>query len=137
MVPPSRPSAAPPPPDPSEVQEVVDLVGAWTTVPDVAERCGVPLSRVRQWVADRELLTLRFGERGVASIPARFVTDEGPRPDLRGTFTLLADGGMSDLEVIRWLFTPDDALSVPGAPMDALEAGFKTEVRRRAQVLAF
>ena len=52
-------------------------------------------------------------------------------------FTLLADGGMDDLEVIRWLFTPDDALSVPGAPMDALEAGFKTEVRRRAQVLAF
>ncbi len=137
MVPPPRPPAAPPTPEPDEVQEVVDLVGEWTTVPDIAERCGVSLARVRQWVDDRELLTLRFGERKVASVPARFVTDEGPRGDLPGTFTLLADGGMNDLEIIRWLFTPDDALSVPGAPIDALEAGFKAEVRRLAQVLAF
>ena len=36
---------------------------------------------------------------------------------------------------MRWLFTPDDSL--PGTPADALRAGRKTEVRRRAQALAF
>jgi excisionase family DNA binding protein len=113
------------------------LVGEWLTVPDIAERLGVPLSRVRQYIADRDLLALRTGERNVVSIPAKFLGDSGPRPELRGTFTVLADGGMSDEEILRWLFTPDPTLPVPGAPIDALVAGHKTEVRRRAQVTAF
>ena len=53
------------------------------------------------------------------------------------TFTVLADGGMSDIEILRWLHTPDDTLPVPGAPIDAIHAGFKTEVRRRAMEEAF
>ena len=113
------------------------LVGDWLTVPDVAERWGVPLSRVRQHLADRELLSWRTGERHVVSVPAKFVGEQGPRPELRGTFTVLADGGMNDAEIQRWLFTPDPSLPVEGAPIDALAAGFKTEVRRRAQVTAF
>jgi hypothetical protein len=115
----------------------VELVGDWTTVPDIAERVGVPLSRVRQYLADRELISLRVGERNVVSVPVKFVTDQGPRPELRGTFTVLADGGMDDEAILRWLFTPDDTLPVEGAPIDALLAGHKTEVRRRAQVMAF
>lgn len=113
------------------------LVGQWLTVPDVAERLGVPLSRVRQMVADREVLAARIGERKVTAIPAKFVDENGPRPDLRGTFTVLADGGMDDTEIIEWLHTPDATLPVEGAPIDALCAGHKTEVRRRAQELAF
>ncbi|WP_411285278.1 Rv2175c family DNA-binding protein [Lapillicoccus sp.] len=113
------------------------LVGEWTTVPDIAERVGISLARVRQHLADRELLSQRIGERGVVSVPAKFVTDEGPRFDLKGTFTVLADGGMNDEEILRWLFTPDETLPVEGAPIDALIAGHKTEVRRRAQALAF
>ena len=50
------------PTDPSET-DLESLVGDWLTVPDVAERLGVPLSRVRQWLADRELLGSRIGER--------------------------------------------------------------------------
>ncbi len=119
--------------DPAELER---LVGDWTTVPDIAERYRLPLSRVRQFLADRELLALRVGERRVLSIPAKFLGDDGPRPELKGTFTVLGDGGMDDTEILRWLFTTDATLPVEGAPIDALIGGFKTEVRRRAQVTA-
>jgi hypothetical protein len=69
-------------------------------------------------------------------VPSRFVNESGPLPELAGTFTVLADGRMSDAEILRWLFTPDDTLPVQGAPIDAIHAGFKTEVRRRAMEAA-
>lgn len=106
-------------------------------MPDAAEQLGVPLSRIRQLIADREVLSARVGERHVVAIPSKFFAESGPRPELRGTFTVLADGGMSDDEIIEWLFTPDPTLPVEGAPIDALRAGHKTEIRRRAQELAF
>ena len=128
--------STPPQPDDAAPSDLADLVGEWTTVPDIAERYRLPLARVRQLLADRELLSLRVGERRVVSIPAKFLGDDGPRPELKGTFTVLADGGMDDVEILRWLFTPDATLPVEGAPIDALIGGFKTEVRRRAQVEA-
>lgn len=112
------------------------LVGSWLTVPDVAERLAVPLSAVRRMIEDRELLAVRLGERRIVSVPEQFL-DERVLRHLRGTFTVLADGGMDDEEVLRWLFTPDPSLPVDGTPVDALEAGFKTEVRRRAMEQAF
>ncbi len=124
-----------PEPDPTS-PELEALVGEWLTVPDVAERLGVPLARVRQLLAARELLSARGGERHVVAIPARFLDESGPRTELKGTFTVLADGGMTDDEIIAWLFTPDPTLPVEGAPIDALHAGHKTEIRRRAQELA-
>ena len=117
-------------------QDLQDLVGDWLTVPDAAERLGVPLSRIRQWIADREVLAARVGERSVVAVPARFFDESGPRSDLKGTVTVLADGGMDDAEIIRWLFTPDETLPVDGAPIDALWAGHKREIRRRAQAEA-
>ncbi|MFC7594281.1 Rv2175c family DNA-binding protein [Terrabacter sp. GCM10028922] len=123
--------------DESPARDLESLVGEWLTVPDAAERLGVPLSRVRQLVSDRELLAARIGERRVTAIPAKFLDDTGPRPELRGTFTVLADGGLDDDEIIEWLFTPDPTLPVEGAPIDSLHAGHKTEIRRRAQELAF
>ncbi|MGL5818432.1 MAG: Rv2175c family DNA-binding protein [Phycicoccus sp.] len=111
---------------------VEGLVGRWLTIPDVAERVGVPVGSARRLVEDRELLAVRVGERGVLSVPEAFLDDDGPLPSLRGTFTVLADGGMDDIETIRWLFTDDDTLPVAGSPLDAIRAGFTTEVRRRA-----
>jgi excisionase family DNA binding protein len=113
------------------------LVGEWLTVPDLAQRLGVALSSARRLIADRELVATRIGERRVIAVPAKFVDESGPRPELKGTFTVLADGGMSDEEIIAWLFTADATLPVEGAPIDALRAGHKTEIRRRAQELAF
>ena len=123
------------PAEPTE-PSLEELVGDWLTVPDVAERLGVPLSTVRRMVEDRELLAARLGERRVVHVPARFL-DEKAMPHLKGTFTVLGDGGMDDEDILRWLFTPDATLPVEGAPIDALASGYKTEVRRRAMEAAF
>lgn len=123
------------PAEPTE-PSLEELVGDWLTVPDVAERLGVPLSTVRRMVEDRELLAARLGERRVVHVPARFL-DEKAMQHLKGTFTVLGDGGMDDEDILRWLFTPDATLPVEGAPIDALASGYKTEVRRRAMEAAF
>ena len=122
-------------------------VDAWLTVPDVAERIGGDVREVRRLLQDRSLIGMRQDD-GVFRVPERFLVDtaEGPAviTHLHGTLVLLADAGFSDAEAIRWLFTPDDSLPMPQpaqdrvpAPIDALAAGHKTEVRRRAQALAF
>lgn len=123
--------------DTTSEPDLEQLVGDWLTVPEIAERLHVPLSRVRGMLADRELIGARVGPNKAVKVPARFVGAEGPLPELRGTFTVLADGGMSDEESLRWLHTPDPTLPVGDSPIDALLAGHKTEVRRRAMELAF
>jgi hypothetical protein len=105
----------------------------WLTVPDVAERLDLTPSRVRRLIEDRYLLAVR--RNGVLMVPEVFLDDEGPRPELRGTAILLADNGFDDDEAMRWMLEPDDSLGV--APIDALLAGRKAEVRRVAQALAF
>ena len=109
---------------------------------------GTDLGRVRQLLHDRRIVGLRRGEPPVLRVPERFLV---PTPEggwqvlatLQGTFVLLADAGYSDEEAVRWLLTPDGSLPGSGpspegpAPVDSLAAGHKTEVRRRAQALAF
>lgn len=112
------------------------LVADWLTVPEVADRFSLRLSAARQLIVDREVLSARIGAGKVVAVPTRFFDDAGPRPELRGTFTVLADGGLRDDEIIEWLFTPDPTLPVAGAPIDAIWAGHKTEVRRRAMEIA-
>ncbi|WP_370892210.1 Rv2175c family DNA-binding protein [Janibacter sp. GXQ6167] len=109
-----------------------ELVGSWLTVPDLAERLGLPLSRVRGLIEDRELIASRVGPRQVVAVPEKFLDDEGVLPALRGTVTVLADGGFSDDEIIEWLFTADDTLPGGPTPIESIRAGHKTEVRRRA-----
>jgi hypothetical protein len=111
------------------------LVSDWLPLPDVAERLGLDVGKVRRLLQDRYLVATRRGERNVLSVPAALIADGAPLPELRGTLTVLADSGYDDEASLRWLFTPDDSL--PGTPVDALRAGRKTEVRRRAQALAF
>ena len=131
----SKPEA--PADDDLDNDDLQELVGQWLTVPDIGERMGIRLSDVRQMIEDRQVLGVRIGPRNVLSVPAKFFNDDGPLPELPGTFTVLGDSRMSDAQILRWLFTPDDTLPVQGAPMDALLAGFKTEVRRRAMEAAY
>jgi hypothetical protein len=126
-------SDVPPEPD----RDVEALVPEWLSLPEVAERLGLRLADARRLVEDRELLAVRIGERRALAVPAGFLGDDGPLHALRGTFTVLADGGMDDVEIVRWLHTPDPSLPVDGHPLDAIRAGFKTEVRRRAMEEAF
>jgi hypothetical protein len=102
-------------------------------LPDVAERLGLPVTKVRQALRDGQLVAIR--RDGVLYVPAVFLTDEGTIvKGLPGTITVLADAGFSQDEMIRWLFTQDDSL--PGRPIDQLRATGGREVKRRAQALA-
>lgn len=129
----SRSNAAP---TPDQLAEMERLVPAWTTVPDLAEEGGVPLSTVRTWLQEGDLVAIRRGERKVLSIPVTFVEDGAPLVPLKGTLSVLHDSGMSDAEAVLWLHTPDESLRT-GSPVEDLRAGFKTEIRRRAQEMAF
>lgn len=119
----------------AEVDEALDaLVGDWLTLPDVAQRLGVEVLAVRQLLRDGELAALRRGERNVLSVPGAFLDGAVIVKGLAGTLTVLGDSGFRPVEAVRWLFTDDD---LPGAPITALRENRGTEVRRRAQALAF
>lgn len=104
----------------------------WLTVPDLVGSLGLGVSRVRRLIEDRALLAVR--RDGVLQVPAVFIRDGEPLHELRGTLVVLADNGFDDDEAMSWLLERDDALDA--APIDALLAGRKAEVRRVAQALA-
>jgi Rv2175c C-terminal domain of unknown function len=105
----------------------------WLTIPDLVEELGVGVSRVRRLIEDRALLSASVD--GVQKVPALFVRDGEPLHELRGTLVVLADSGFSDVEAMNWLLAADEVLDA--APIDALRAGRKAEVRRVAQALGF
>ncbi|MEJ5866261.1 Rv2175c family DNA-binding protein [Pseudokineococcus sp. 5B2Z-1] len=119
----------------SALADLEGLVGEWWTLAEVAEHLDLSVSQVRRLVADRDLVAVRRGKPRADCVP-RALADPEPLRRLRGTAVLLADAGYSDAEALRWLFTPDPSL--PGTPVEALRAEHRTtEVRRRAQALAF
>ena len=115
--------------------DVDSLVDRWLSVPELAEHLGTDVVKTRQLLKDGQLVAVRRGERNVISVPAGFVVDGVIVKKLTGLLTLLADAGFDPNESIRWLFTVDPTL--PGTPMQALVDNRGTEVRRRAQALAF
>jgi hypothetical protein len=110
------------------------IVGDWLSVPDVAGRLGLPVSRVKQMLRDRKLLAVQR-PNGEFAIPAGFLDGNQVIQGLGGTLTLLFDCGFTETEALSWLFTADDSL--PGTPVQALAEHRRTEVNRRAQALAF
>jgi hypothetical protein len=110
------------------------LVGEWLSLPDVADRLGIPAGRVKQLLRDRKLLAVNRPE-GPLAVPAAFLDGSQIVKGLCGTLTLLRDCGFDELEAMRWLFTADDSL--PGTPIEAIARHRSTEVNRRAQALAF
>ncbi|GAB2473067.1 Rv2175c family DNA-binding protein [Streptosporangium sandarakinum] len=115
-------------------RETDQLVGEWLTLTEVARRLGLSAGRAKQLLKDRKLIGVRRGG-GEPQIPAVFLSDGDVLKGLPGTLTVLLDAGYDDVESLRWLFTPDDSL--PGSPVEAIVAGRHTEVKRRAQALAF
>ncbi|MEZ7007324.1 Rv2175c family DNA-binding protein [Streptomyces sp. AD55] len=110
------------------------LVPDWLTVPDIAERFGVEVTRVRQLIKEGQLLAVRRGENRALHVPAAFIDGDKVVKGLTGTLTLLRDDGFTPEEMVEWLFTPDPSL--PGTPAQALAENRGTEVKRRAQALA-
>ncbi len=105
----------------------------WLPLPDVAERLGVPVTKVHQMIRDRALLAVR--RDGVLRVPVELIAGHTVAKHLSGVLTLLFDAGYTEEEVLRWLYTADDTL--PGTPAAALDSGLATEVKRRAQALGF
>jgi hypothetical protein len=103
----------------------------WLTIPDLTELLGLKVSQVRRLIEDRALLALRVD--GVWKVPADFIKDAEPLSELRGTLVVLGDSGFTDEESMHWLLEEDDSLGT--APIAALRAGRKAEVRRVAQAL--
>ncbi|MBX7264713.1 DNA-binding protein [Micromonospora sp. Llam7] len=106
----------------------------WLTLPDVAERLDLPISKIHQMIRDRELLAVR--RDGVRRIPADLVANSIVLKHLPGVLTLLTDAGYDDEAALRWLYEPDDTLS-GGTPAAALAGDHAREVKRRAQALGF
>jgi hypothetical protein len=101
---------------------------------ECAARLGLPVTRVQQALRDGHLLAVRRG--GELVVPSVFLNDEGAIvKGLPGTITVLTDSGFTPNDIVRWLFTADDSL--PGTPIEALRTHRGTEVKRRAQALAF
>ncbi len=115
-------------------RETDQLIGEWLPLSEVATRLGISIGRAKQLLKDRKLIGVRR-EGGEPQVPAVFIRNGDVLKGLPGTLTVLADAGYDEVESLRWLFTADDSL--PGAPVDAIRAGRHTEVKRRAQALAF
>jgi len=119
----------------AQITPVADsLVGQWLSLAEVAERLGIPLSRIKQLLHDHKLLAVRRPD-GTMGVPAAFLNGHQIVKGLHGTLTLLFDCGFDEQEAVSWLFTADDTL--PGTPIQAMCEHRGTEVNRRAQALAF
>ncbi|WP_349864458.1 Rv2175c family DNA-binding protein [Leifsonia sp. WHRI 6310E] len=104
----------------------------WLTIPDLVDQLGIGVSRVRRLIEDRHLAAKRID--GVIKVPALFLRDGEPLPELQGTLVVLSDAGFDDDEAVDWMIEEEESLGT--SPIEALRSGRKAEVRRVAQALA-
>lgn len=110
------------------------LVADWLTWDQAAAQMGVTPATVRTLVRDHALAAAKPGPGAPQGVPALFLVDGEPVKGLPGLLTLLHDSGFDDRECIAWIFLDAD---LPGRPIDALHENRGSEVKRRAQALAF
>jgi hypothetical protein len=106
---------------------------AWITLPDIADKLDLSISKVNQLIRDGALLAVR--RDGVRVVPAELVANGTVLKHLPGVLTLLRDAGYNDEEALRWLYEPDDTLD--GNAAIGLGGPRAREVKRRAQALGF
>lgn len=104
------------------------------TLPETADRLGVVITRVHDMLTANKLIAHVID--GKRHIPEALFEQDEPTTGkfVPGVITLLTDGGYSDEEILRFLFTEDETL--PGRPVDALHGQLAREVLRRAQAMA-
>ncbi len=110
------------------------VVPEWNDWAETARELGVTVSRVRTLIKDHQLAAAVPSPGAGQKVPALFVQDGEIVKGLSGLVTLLHDGGYDDREIIAWLHTD---LDLPGRPIDALRENRGSEVKRRAQSMAF
>ncbi|AKS33622.1 Rv2175c family DNA-binding protein [Mycolicibacterium goodii] len=126
--------------------DVLDPDEAVYDLPTVAEILGIPVTKVHQQLRDGQLVAVR--RNGVVAVPRIFFDDGGHVVrSLPGLLVVLRDGGYRTNEILRWLFTPDESLTITrdgtterianARPVDALHSHQAREVVRRAQAMAY
>jgi hypothetical protein len=114
---------------------LADLVEEWLDWAAAADRLGVSVSKVRQLIREHQLAAAVPTPGAGQQVPAALIADGLIVKGVPGALTVLHDGGYDDRAALTWLFTPDDTL--PGRPIDALRENRGTEIKRRAQAMAF
>lgn len=114
--------------------DLAALVPDWIDWSDASKLLGVSVGRVRTMCREHELAQAVPSPGAGYKIPADFIQDGLVVKGLPGLLTVLHDGGYDDRECIAWLFTD---LELPGRPIDALRENRGSEVKRRAQSMAF
>lgn len=115
--------------------DLATLVGEWLDWAACGEALGISASRVRQLIREHQLAAAVPAPGAGQQVPAAFVQDGVVVKGVPGVVTVLHDGGYDDRAIITWLFSEDDSL--PGRPIDALRENRGSEVKRRAQAMAF
>ena len=110
-------------------------MGEWLDWSQAGDRLGVSVSKVRQLIREHQLAGAVPSPGAGQMVPAALIMDGEIVKGVPGVLTVLHDGGYSDREALVWLFTADD--TIPGRPIDALRENRGSEVKRRAQAMAF
>jgi len=114
--------------------DLAALVPDWLDWAETAVQLGVTVAKVRTMIRDHELAAAVPAPGEGQKVPAAFIQDGFPVKGLPGLLTMMHDNKYDDREVIAWLFLDQD---LPGRPIDALRENRGTEVKRRAQAMAF
>jgi len=114
--------------------DLAALVPEWIDWAETARRLGVSVGKVRTMIRDHELAAAVPAPGAGQQVPADFLQDGLVVKGLPGLLTVLHDGGYDDRECIAWLYSD---LDLPGRPIDALRENRGSEVKRRAQAMAF
>jgi hypothetical protein len=115
--------------------DLAQLVPEWIDWAEAARRLGVTVGKVRTMIREHQLAAAVPAPGAGQQVPAALIADGQVVKGVPGVLTVLHDGGYDDLEILTWLFTPDESL--PGRPIDALRENRGSEVKRRAQAMAF
>ncbi|MEE6165285.1 MULTISPECIES: Rv2175c family DNA-binding protein [Mycobacteriaceae] len=126
--------------------DVLDPGEAVYDLPTVADMLGISVTKVHQQLREGHLIAVR--RDGVLVVPKIFFDSSGHVvKSLPGLLVVLNDGGYRSTEIVRWLFTPDESLTISrdgstdrqanARPVDALHSHQAREVVRRAQAMAY
>ncbi len=114
---------------------LAELVDDWIDWGEASELLGISVSKVRQLIREHQLAAAVPVPGEGQKVPAALIQDGVVVKGVGGVLTVLHDGGYDDRAVLTWLFTPDE--TIPGRPIDALRENRGSEIKRRAQAMAF